>query len=146
MRKLIHSLMLLALSDASIGQPHVQGLETSTDLGHGFWLVTLAQKVTGGFESIGHFRHCYYNERDLGQCNLLSPAPSGDLAVFQESASGNIFLFTTSSGTSTKLTDAFPGLMQSASWDSKASQVTVSVGPYGKERSISFSYAPLPGT
>jgi len=140
MRNLILSIFFLFVTSCASRAPHPSGFESSKSLEHDFWLVTLEQRVSGGFEAIGHFQHCFYRQRDLGQCNTLSPSPSGELAVYQAATSGNLFLFRTKDGAATPLTTEFPGLMASAEWNEQDSRVTVLVGEFGKENPVSFSY------
>ena len=119
-------------------------MESLRSLGYDFWFVGVAVKGASSFEGISHFRHCYYREKDLGGCNNLSPSPLGKLAIFQESSSGQIFLFDTSSGKSTQLTRMFPGVMSSAAWQVETSSVTIYL--YGTHPPVSLKYAEQVGT
>lgn len=141
------ALAFLATSCAmSSRPPAVKGIEASRSLGHGFWLITAADDVQGGFEAIGHFGYCYYGNKNLGRCDRMSPSPSGQLAVYQAAASGQIYLFNARTGLSTQLTTEFPGLMWSASWHEQENKVSVQLGAAGPEREISLSYAQASGT
>ena len=123
---------------------HVKGLESSRALGHGFWLAVVAENVEGGFEATGHFGYCYYKDRNLGRCDRMSPSPSGRLSVYQEAASGHIYLFDVRTSKSTSLTSTFPGLMRSASWQEAETKVAVQVGTEEAERTILLSVPDIP--
>ncbi|MBP3983340.1 hypothetical protein J5837_02795, partial [Pseudoxanthomonas helianthi] len=147
MKILVTALMALAVTACASqhGPPKVKGLEAFQSLGHDFWLITAAEEVRGGFESVGHFGYCYYKGQNLARCDRMSPSPSGDFAVYQEASTGHIFLFSTKTGRSTRLTSEFPGLMWSASWQESEKQVTVQVGAASPEKELKLSYAQASG-
>jgi hypothetical protein len=138
-RALCPFLMVIALAGCSQG-PAVKGLESSRSLGHGYWLVTVATPVQGGFESVGHFSHCYYKNQDLGQCDRMSPSPSGKFAIYQQANTGLVMIFDAGVGQSKNVTNSFPGLLGSVNWQEGAGRGQFKAGEAGSERSLTFSF------
>jgi hypothetical protein len=139
---------LLALSltaCASSRPPSVKGLEASQSLGHGFWLVTVAESFDGSFESIGHFGYCYYYTKNLGRCDRMSPSPSGKFAIYQQAASGLVMFFDARTGRSEQITASFPGLLGPATWRESNQSVEFKAGEPGAEQSVTFDFRGVVG-
>lgn len=141
MRILVTLILASAIAAcASPSPPSVKGLEASQSLGHGFWLLTVAENVEGGFEAVGHFGYCYYNDQTLGRCDRMSPSPSGKYAIYQQAASGLVMFFNTRTGQSKQITAAFPGLLGSVTWHEAAQRVEFLAGESGSEQSLTFDF------
>jgi hypothetical protein len=136
----IYSLLLIGAFSACSRTPDAKGLEASRSLGHGYWLVTIAKPVQGGFESLGHFQHCFYNNRDLGQCDRMAPAPSGRFAVYQQANTGLVMIFEVGTGQSKKLTSSFPGLLGSVKWQEDTGRGQFTAGDPPSAQTIDFSF------
>jgi hypothetical protein len=133
---------------ASAGEvpPSVKGLENARSLGHGFWLVTIAEEMPKDFfESIGHFQYCYFQKTNLGQCGDMSASPSGTYAVYQVAKTGLIMLFDSRTGRSRLLTHRFSGLLEKVSWSEQTRSVSISTKPRnGATKSFVFTLATNP--
>ena len=77
------------------------------------------------FESIGYFNHCFYRGRDFGQCDRLSVSPSGRYALWQDSSSGGLRVFSPRWREPQFIFEEFQGLVLDVAWDEDASQVHV---------------------
>jgi hypothetical protein len=138
-RALCSLFIIAAFAGCSQG-PAVKGLESSRSLGHGYWLVTVAAPVQGVFESVGHFSHCYYNNQDLGQCDRMSPSPSGKFAIYQRANTGLVMIFDAGAGQSSNVTNSFPGLLGPVNWQESDGRGQFKAGEPGSERSLTFSF------
>ncbi len=140
--KIVATLLLALSLPACAGSrpPSVKGLEASQSVGHGFWLITVAESVNVSFESIGHFGYCYYKSQSLGRCDRLSPSPSGDFAIYQQAASGLVMFFDARTGQSKKITESFPGLLGETTWHEPDHRVEFKAGEPGAEQSITFDF------
>jgi len=140
----VSAVLLLGFASAALAgetPPPVEGLESARSLGHDFWLITVAQSVQNSFESIGHFRHCYYQRKDLGGCNNMSPSPSGKFAVYQVSVTGLVMFFDAHSGQSIEITHSFPGLLRAVTWSEAQRHVTFMAGSSsGTEHPINYEF------
>ena len=103
------------------------GVEQRDRYAGGFCEATLQVSGDFGFESVGHFNHCFYKSRDFGQCYGMSVAPSGSIALWQESTSGAIVAFRPGWARPAVLLKGFPTprALESAVWDEAAGSVTV---------------------
>ena len=136
-------IILLAVATptfASSSAPQVKGIEGSQSLGHDFWLITVAARVKGGFESIGHFSYCYYKNKSFGQCDLMSPSPSGRYAIYQQGPSGLVMFFDSRTGLTKQVTPSFPGLLGATIWREADQQVEFKAGESGAEKTITFNF------
>lgn len=102
--------------------------ERSVDLGFGFQRVTLAEPTVSSFESIGHFGYLYYRDQRICSLGDCSVSPTGTYAIYQEGASGNLFLFRRADGKTTQLTPAFVALVEKFVWQEKAGTVEAHFG------------------
>ena len=100
-------------------------VERDVDLGHGFRRVVLAEHISYGFESIGHFEYIYYRDLRLGRVDDCSVSPSGNYAIYQEASEGNLFLFRCSDQRSKQLTRRFIELTDLFRWHEEARTVEV---------------------
>ena len=145
----IFATWLLALSLTACAStprpPALKGLEASQSLGHGFWLVKVAESVETGFESIGHFGYCYFNTQNLGRCDRMAPSPSGQFAIYQEAASGIVIFFDTRTGHSKQITTSFPGLLGPTTWREVEQRVEFKAGESGVEQSVTFDFSGVVG-
>lgn len=88
-RHMGHLLVLIALSFLSSCSTCAGGtrrIEQLDKFAGGFCEVTLAISGDFGFESVGHFNHCFYKSRDFGQCGSMSVAPSDLIGIWQENS------------------------------------------------------------
>jgi len=140
MRRIIFFVTSIALAACTAVQTPKKGGMSAKDLGHGFSIRVLAQEVHGGFESMGYFSHCFYQNEDLGQCDHMFPAPSGKFAIYQQASSGLVFFFNTKSHKSSQVTSQFQGLLNSATWQEKQERVDFLVGEPGSVHPLYFMY------
>jgi len=146
MRIIAILLLVLSLTACAISRPPaVKGFEASQPLGHGFWLVTVAESVDGGFESIGHFGYCYYKTLNFGRCDRMSPSPSGKFGSYQRAASGWVMFFDKQTGQSKHITATSPGLLGSATWREHSRRVEFKAGEPGAEQSVTFDFSSAAG-
>jgi len=80
----------LLLSNLALAQ---FSIERTRNLGSGFRIETRAEPRSSSFESVGHFEYLFYGERKLCQVGQYSVDPSGKFAIYQDAASGILFLF-----------------------------------------------------
>jgi len=90
----------------------------------GFYSEIISRSSQSSFEGIGHFRHCFLGERDLGQCDSLSVSPSGHWAVWVGD-SGRLQLSSDMWANPSWLTDTFNGLVSEVRWDEQHRKVVV---------------------
>jgi hypothetical protein len=123
--RLLALLGIVLLAGCASAGPRPDGLISKNSAGHGFWVVLKQLNVQGGFESIGYFSHCYHNQLDLGQCDIVLPSPSGRLAIYQKASTGQVMLYSARSGVSTLLAELSPRKLRSAAWNSGEEAVTI---------------------
>lgn len=115
---------------ASISAQDIRLLERRANLGFGFHRDIIAeQNPPGFFESVGHFEYLFYRDKKLDRLDDCLVSPSGDSIVYQEAASGNIFVFNRRSDTTTRLTKKFPGLANRFVWHERDGYVAALVVP-----------------
>jgi hypothetical protein len=78
-------------------------IEGFWNLGHGYFVVSRADIVTNGSESIYHSRELYFRSKNLGQTNQGFVSPSGKNAVYENE--GKLLLFDAKRGTKKDITD-----------------------------------------
>ena len=103
------------------------GVEQLKPHAGGFCEATLQVSGDFGFESVGHFNHCFYKSRDFGQCQNMSVAPSGSVALWQDSSTGSVFVYRPGWQKPAVVLKSFPSprSLESAVWDESAGSVTV---------------------
>jgi hypothetical protein len=144
MRFIMVCLLTLSLQACADSRPpSVPGLEDAESLGHGFWLIVVAEETPGGAEAVGHFGYCYYKSQNLGQCDRLSPSPSGKFAIYQQANTGFVLFFDTRTGKSTPITSS--GLLGEASWQEQAQVVQFNAGESGSKKSFTFNFSSAVG-
>jgi hypothetical protein len=79
------------------------------------------------FESVGHFKHCFFGSADLGQCEGMWVAPSGNLAIWQEAPSEKVLALRTSWKSPSVIIPEPPGLIESVEWGDPANTVHLNV-------------------
>ena len=119
--------LIVLLSGCATCAGGATGVEQRSPHAGGFCEATLQVSGDVGFESIGHFNHCFYKSRDFGQCYGMSVAPSGSIALWQESSTGSIVAYRPSWPNPTVLLKSFPTprALESAVWDEAAGSVSV---------------------
>ena len=100
-------------------------VECTTNLGFGFRRVVRAEPSSSSFESIGHFEYLYYHDRTLCELGSCSVSPPGNLVIFQDGPSGNLFLFRRSNAQLTQLTSKFVALVGRFEWRENENAVEV---------------------
>ena len=76
------------------------------------------------FEPLPHYNYCFYNDIQLSKCSYLSVDPSHQLALIQESRTGDLYVYNAKSKQKTWLTDQFIGLVEMVVWHSNSQSVT----------------------
>lgn len=132
-------LLLLMQSNWIQAFPNGSQVERVSELGFGFRAVTLAVPVAVDFESVGHFKYLYYGEKRLCQLGECSVSPPGGHIIFQDGASGNLFLYRRRDGRLSPLTKKFVSLVKTFEWHDD----TCSVKAYF-ENGVSESYPVSP--
>jgi len=132
---------ILNLAHADEIPPPVKGLEFAQNLGHEFWLLTIAEPSASTFEAVGHFRHCYFKQQDLGVCHTLSPSPSGLFAVYQRADTASVMFFD-SRGTKSEvtITSSAPGILRSVYWSEPQHRVSFDVAPPSGSPQTTITY------
>jgi hypothetical protein len=102
-------------------------VEGATNLGGGFRAVGLAEYEIGGICLIAHRSYLFDHDEKMADLDKALVAPSGRAVVYQEGASGNIFVFERSTGRTTQLTEKFPGLVSQFVWHEKDGRVSALV-------------------
>jgi hypothetical protein len=125
--KSLTTLLAILLSGCATCAGGASGVERRDDHGNGFCEATLAVSGDFGFESVGHFNHCFYKSRDFGGCYGMSVAPSASIALWQESSSGSIVAYRPSWAKPIVLLKSFPApsSLESTVWDEGSGSVTV---------------------
>src|ERR1700685_4207421 len=113
---------------AAESPPDIAGKEWAQDLGHNFWLVMVAKSADNSFESIAHYRFCFYRNQNLGICNEILPSPSGRYAILQLSKTGEIVFFDTRIGNLEHIADGSTGLLRQVLWDDNEQGAKYGVG------------------
>ena len=146
MRIIATVISILALAAcANLSRPSAGGIERSQSLGHGFWIITIAENIQGGFEAIKHSGYCYYRSYNVGLCNRMSPSPSGTFAIYQQTDTGLVMLYDTRSSQSLQLTESFPGLLGPATWQEQRRIVQFNAGGRGSVQSYTFDFSGVDG-
>ena len=127
MRKLVLVALLALLTGCATCGRGTTGIEQRKPHAGGFCEATIAVEGDFGFEGIGHFNHCFYGNRDFGQCHGMSVAPSGSMALWQESSTGALVIYRPSWAQPSVLLKSFPSpsALESTVWDEDAGSVTV---------------------
>jgi len=125
---------------ASEVQPTVDGLEYAQSLSHGFWLVMVAQRVEGGFESVAHHQHCYYEQRDLGICNRLFVSPSGRFALYDRPETALVSFFDAQAAESATAAPKNTGFLWSVTWSESEGLVSFTAGGSSSSAAHAFSF------
>ena len=123
-------LLVLVFAASACAQQIRPGVERRANLGFGFHRDIIAeQNPPGVFESVGHFEYLFYRGKKLARLDDCLVSPSGDAIVYQEAASGNIFVYNRRSGATTRLTKRFPGLVNRFVWREREGYVAAFVVP-----------------
>ena len=127
MRNLAALSVLALLTGCATCAGGLAGVEQRNPRGRGFCEATLQVSGDFGFESVGHFKHCFYKDRDFGQCESMSVAPSGSVALWQEASTGSVVAFRPGWDKPQVLLKSFPTprTLQSATWNELAGTVTI---------------------
>lgn len=96
-----------------------------TDLGSGYRKVRAIEKVSAASSETEQFTYLYYKDKKLGQASKYSISPSGEYLIFQDSTTGDIFLFDSASGKLElqKITKIVP--VRKFSWNERMEYVKV---------------------
>ena len=116
----------------------VKTIESERDLGHGFKLVQMAQNSTIGFESVVHYSYLFFEARNLGGAGHPCISPSGLRAIFEESSSGILKLFSTRNGQLSDLTSKAVGIPAACIWNESENSVRVDFFNGRESRSFKF--------
>jgi hypothetical protein len=105
--------------------------ESSRELGGGFRDVTLAVKnKSGSLELYGHFRYLFHKANQIARTDQFVVAPSGKFAVYQDSASQDIYLVEADGEKKTLLRKSPRALVQAFHWndDEKSAEAELEGG------------------
>jgi hypothetical protein len=103
-------------------KPIVQKTE---DLGAGFRLVTLAEHIEGGLESIYHGEYLFYRDRKLASWSSAAVSPSRQFAVYLEQHSRHPTLFRASDQQTIELDPAAVSDLAKFDWDEAHGKVVL---------------------
>jgi hypothetical protein len=110
----VTALILLVITTAVPAQVLKQ---KTLELDGGFKAIEEAQiNVAGRWHSDQKFYFLYHEKRHLCQCSNYSISPSGRVAIFQESSSGEILNFGTKKKLKTVFNKVPKGTLKSVSW------------------------------
>lgn len=113
--------------------PIVAGAEVEEvrDLGFGFREETHAEPSASSFESVAHYGYLYYRGQKLARASgpECSISPSGRFAIYQDGASGKLFLFRRADRRITELTPKFVGGAKAFTWREASGEVHVEFYP-----------------
>ncbi|UHQ18327.1 hypothetical protein LVB87_08815 [Lysobacter sp. KIS68-7] len=117
----------------------LSGVEERNLRGGGFCDATLQVSGDFGFEGVGHFRHCFYKARDFGQCDGMSVAPSGSIALWQDVSTGSVVAFRPGwHQPQVLLSFPTPSSLQSANWNEPAGTVTLKAWNHADEHQLAI--------
>jgi len=84
--------------------------------------------------------NCYFQAANIGACSSLSVAPSGKHAVFLDSRTDLIYLFSVATGSSEPVSPTFKGPVLSVVWHADPPGVDISAGPANSAVTISVYF------
>ena len=127
MKLFAHFALTALLSGCATCAGGISAVEQRKPHAGNFCEATLQVSGDFGFESIGHFNHCFYKSRDFGQCQGMSVAPSGAIALWQDSSSGSVLVYRPGWEKPAVVLKSFPAprSLDSTTWDEAAGSVTV---------------------
>lgn len=113
--------------------------QKTLELGGGFKAIEEAQiNVAGRWHSNQKFYFLYHEKRHLCQCSNYSISPSGKLAIFQESSSGEILNFGTKKKLKTVFSKVPKGSLKSVSWskNEKSAELAILISKNAPEEIV----------
>ena len=127
MKSVVALIAIAMLTGCATCAGGASGLEQRKPHAGVFCEATLQVSGDFGFESVGHFNHCFYKSRDFGQCSSMSVAPSGRIALWQETSTGSVVAFRPGWEKPEVLLKSFPTprSLDSATWNEPAKTVTI---------------------
>jgi len=100
-------------------------VERVRNLGSGFRLENQMRPSKSSFEAVGHFVFLYYKKIELSQTDIVSVAPSGKQALFQDGPTGDIVLFVVANQNKRTLLPFSGSLVQGFRWTRDETEVNV---------------------
>lgn len=114
------------------------GVERSEHLGFGFRREYRAEVTAASFEGLAHYAYLLYRKQEVCRVDSLSIAPSGRFAIYQESESGNLFLFRRADRKVVQLTSKHIGVPSDYVWHESDAAVEVQFNGKTKPRTFAL--------
>ena len=140
MKSIVASIAIATLTGCATCAGGASGVEQRKPRAGGFCEATLQVSGDFGFESVGHFNHCFYKTRDFGQCSSMSVAPSRTVALWQQTSTGSVVAFRPGWEKPVVLLKSFPTprSLDSATWNEPAESVTIKAWNHPEEHELAI--------